>query len=102
MAGETEVVTAVDPEVKEAPAKVVEEANDHTPDPQTPPVVEKLPEPPHGEDGLGELRSMVEGLANSVTALTELVTKNTDESTQSIPWTARGGSGKKSWDEDAD
>jgi hypothetical protein len=48
-----------------------------------------------------ELSELVHGLATTVENLTGLVmAKNPDESVGSVPWTARGGSGKKSWDED--
>lgn len=85
------VVSAVDPDVKLD--AVVDNVNDHTPDPPEPPAVEHAPEPPKAdEDGLSELREMVAGLATTVSALTEAVNgMNKDEQPAKVPWTHRGG-----------
>ena len=98
----TDPVDVVTPEVGEGESGIVEKANEHTPEPKAPPVVEKLPDPPRGDvEGMKELSELVHGLATTVENLTGLVmAKNPDESVGSVPWTARGGSGKKSWDED--
>ena len=90
MSTPTGPVTTVVPEVK--PDHVVENVNDHTPDPETPPIVEHIPDPPRPDtDGLAELRNVVGTLATSVASLTELVTKNNkDESPNNVPWTHRG------------
>lgn len=88
---EQPIVSAVVPEVKDAPAHVVTEVNEHTPDPVTPPVVDQLPDPPAPADGLAELKEVVTGLATAVASLTELVIKaNKDESPTKGPWTHRG------------
>ena len=93
-------VTSVEPEVK--PAAIVDNVNDHTPDPKTPPVVDHVPDPPRPDvEGLTELRGVVEGLANTVASLTELVVgKTKDESPASVPWISKGPAIKHAWDED--
>lgn len=90
----TGAVETVDPGVK--PANVVENVNDHTPDPETPPVVDKAPNPPTEQDSMAELRETVTNLATAVVGiqetLTSLVAKtNPDASPAKVPWTHRGG-----------
>lgn len=82
---------AVAPDVK--PAAVVDNVNDHTPEPTTPPVVDQTPEPPRPDtDGLTELRELVTNLATTVTALTDKVTSLVqDEGPRQRPWTHKGG-----------
>lgn len=83
--------SAVAPDVK--PPAVVDNVNDRTPDPQTPPLVDQAPEPPRPDtDGLSELRSLVENLATTVTVLTDKVTSLVrDEAPRNVPWTHKGG-----------
>ena len=77
---------------QKVPAIVVDDVNDHTPDPATPPVVESLPDPPAPVDGLAELRDIVGKLAVSVSVLSEAVIgKHADESPTRVPWTHKGG-----------
>jgi len=85
------VVSAVEPEVK--PPAVVDNVNDHTPDPPEPPVVDKAPDPPKpDEDGLSELREMVTGLATTVSTLVDAVNgMRPDATPRKVPWTHRGG-----------
>jgi len=88
------VAGAVEPEINKVPEKVVEKADEHTPDPAVPPAVaEHTPEPPRPDrEGLAELRDVVAGLATSVNALIEVITAKTDpdESPHKRPWTHRG------------
>lgn len=83
---------AVEPGAGAAPGNAVDAVNDHTPDPETPPVVDAVPDPPMPQDGIAELREVVAGLAATVATLTDLVTdKERDASPASLPWTHRGG-----------
>ena len=72
----------------------------HTPDPQTPPVVEHVADPPRPDhEGLSQLQETVTGLATAVATLTETVTnlvtgKGKDESPAPRPWTHRGSPAK--------
>lgn len=87
----SEATSAVVPEVE--PAKIVDNTNDHTPEPVTPPVVEKVPDPPTPQgDGMDELRTIVTQLGNTVATLTELVTQALpkDATPHSVPWTHKG------------
>ena len=83
-----------------APANMTQAVDDHTPDPQTPPVVEKVPDPPRpDEGGLAQLSETVAGIATAVTALTETVTnmvagKVNDASPARRPWTHIGSKDK--------
>jgi len=92
-------VTAVVPEVK--PAAVVDNANDHTPEPETPPVVDDAPDPPRSDkEGMTELREIAANLAETVATLTgavaqfadSLLDAHRDDSPTALPWTHRGGS----------
>lgn len=88
-------IETVDPAIR--PANVVDNVNDHTPDPQTPPGVEGAPNPPTEQDSMTELRETVTNLATAVVGiqetLTSLVAKtNPDASPAKVPWTHRGGS----------
>lgn len=88
----TSAVEAIDPAIK--PANVVENVNDKTPDPETPPVVDKAPDPPRpDEGGLDALNARVTSLADAVTALTDVVTgvvAQRDSAPRKLPWTHRG------------
>jgi len=92
----TEPVTAVVPETKGAPEGVVTEVNEHTPDPATPPVVDKAPDPPRPDhEGIAQLQMTVTGLATAVATLTETVTglvtgSRHDASPAKRPWTHIG------------
>lgn len=91
--GDENVVKETVTEVQQAPETVADKAAEHTPEPETPPVVTHIPDPPTPQnDGLAELRSVVEGLATAVSNLTELVTRQLpkDESPASLPWTHYG------------
>ena len=84
--------------VKEAEAHAVEKVDEHTPTPATNPVPEVHEKT---DDGLDALRDTVNGLAASVAALTDLVTKKVvdkDEAPASVPWTHRGGASHRSDD----
>jgi hypothetical protein len=87
------------PGAHDAASNAVDDVNDHTPDPETPAVAEKLPDPPEPVEGIAELRTLVEGLATTVATLTGLVTdkvvdRERDTSPQSLPWTHLGGHAK--------
>jgi len=90
------VVGTVVPGAQDAASNIVDDVNDHTPDPETPAAAERLPDTPAPVEGIAELRAMIEGLATTVTALTSLVTDKVtdnerDSSPQSVPWTHLGG-----------
>lgn len=84
-------VEAVEPEVR--PAAVVDNVNDHTPDP--PPVAPSVPTPPRADrEGLEELRETVASLATAVATLTDLVMAKavgSDAGPRNVPWTHKGG-----------
>jgi hypothetical protein len=103
MSDGSNAVTAVDPGVK--PAAVVDNVNDHTPDPETPKAVEHVPDPPRSDkEGLSELSEITERLAATVTVLTETVTVLAqavtgtahDESPAKGAWYARGSQRRES------
>lgn len=83
----TEPVTAVAPELKDAPEHAVTEVNEHTPE---------TPTPPAEHDGLSELRETVGDMATAIATLTETVTNLAsnvipkDESPTKPPWTHYG------------
>lgn len=85
------LVEATDPQVNKA--NVVENVNDHTPEPVQPPLVEKAPTPPEAQnEGMAALGDAVAKLGTMVDTLTELVLNGQkDESPHSVPWTHRGG-----------
>ena len=97
MSNVTPSPAVVVPEVKDAPANVVEDVDKHTPDPETPPVVDRVPAPADpGPEGLDELRELVGGLATAVATLTDTVAgivskSDADDSPTRVPWTHRGG-----------
>ncbi len=84
----------VDPHAQGETANVVEQTNDHTPDPVQPPVVEHVPNKvtPDAGDGKDELREMVGTLADSVHTLQEIVSGliAKDERPHSVQWTHAG------------
>jgi hypothetical protein len=93
---------AVVPGSSDAPTRVVTDVNDHTPDPETPTIVEPVPDPPVPVDGLAELRDVVATLATAVAILSERVTaKEPDESPVHVPWTHKGGP-VRNYDNDED
>jgi len=92
-------VSVVDPEVK--PSAIVDNANDHTPDPATPPVVDETPDPPRSDkEGMSELREIAASFAATAATLTgaiaqladNMLDSRKDASPASVPWTHRGGS----------
>ena len=92
-------VSTVEPEVK--PSAIVNNANDHTPEPVTPPVVDETPEPPRSDkEGMAELREVTATLATAAATLTgaiaqladNMLDQHKDASPTSLPWTHRGGS----------
>jgi len=92
-------VTAIDPDIH--PANIVDNANDHTPEPVTPPVVADAPDPPRSDkEGLGELQTIAASLAKTAEILTgaiaqladNVVNQTRDDSPTTLPWTHRGGS----------
>ncbi len=95
------VAAVVGGQSQSVPAKATEEVNQHTPDPETPPVVEKVPDPPRPDtEGIEGLRDMVGKLATSVATLTELVTSShKDESPAKVPWIAKGPAIHHAWDD---
>lgn len=88
----TGAVEAVEPGIK--PANIVDNVNDKTPDPETPPVVEEVPDPPRPDHGgIDALQQEVKALGTAVGSLTELVTSTVaarDATPARLPWTHRG------------
>lgn len=83
-----------DPDATQEAANAVDEANHHTPDPQTPPLVEHVPDgvTPDPDDGLAQLTTIVAGLAEAVGTLqtTVLGLVDKDERPHGVPWTHAG------------
>ena len=70
---------------------VVDKVDDHTPvSPNPPPATV---DPSNGDGKLKPLYEMIEGLANSVNALTDVVAGlvKDEKVTNHVPWTHRGG-----------
>lgn len=89
------VADVVEPDAGKGAANAVDAVNDHTPEPEQPPVVDRLPDPPAPEDGLAALRETVESLAATVQVLSDAVMKATpDESPTSVPWTHWGSAAR--------
>lgn len=76
-----------------AAANATEKVNEHTPDPETPPVVDEVPDPPRPDKGgIDALTEMVTKLAGEVAILTDAVLgRGEDASPAHVPWTHRGG-----------
>jgi len=74
--------------------KVVDNVNDHTPEPTQPPGVTHVPDPPAAQDGgLEAVQDAISKLGTALDALTAMVLgQQKDESPHSVPWTHRGGS----------
>jgi hypothetical protein len=72
--------------------KAIDTIDDHTPSNPVPPDKDE-PDPSDGRDKLRPLYEMVEGLANSVAALTNVVSSlvKDEKVNQRVPWTHRGG-----------
>lgn len=86
--GTTEVVApGVDP------GNIAANVEDHTPQPETPPIVDETPETPEPQDeGLSQLRDIVAGLGTTVeTLVARMNAMQSDEQPVKLPWTHRGG-----------
>lgn len=83
-----------DPNATQEAANAVDDANKHTPDPETPPLVERVPDPvtPEPDDGLAQLAAVVASLADTVATLenTVLGLVDKDERPHGVPWTHAG------------
>lgn len=97
------VETATGIDADKAASNVVTETDDKTP--ATPPITDPAPHvgpPTDPNAGLAELRTMMEGFANSLNALTETVTHLLPKDAAvnaRVPWTHRG-SGKRVTDDE--